>query len=237
MRRRRRKRSVPPPPPTFRKFQKVCRHFQEKEDATYRVASRYTTRSWGKTADVADGITVLLLLWNKAFYDRYRPRFRYLTRALEKNVTTINRLRRRSILSYHPKRDARDIRKIFQSLVEPLSAKGKKTPVGVAKALHLLAPEFLPLWDGRIARKYRCGWSKRKPPVSCYLKFVEEIQQVCKHIVADYTKTNRLPARIAVKRIEEHCCFGNFGRSLIKLVDEYNFEKFVRPFLANKRRK
>lgn len=229
MRRRRRKGSIPPRP-TFKEFQEVCRHFQKKEDATYRVASRYIRRSWGKTADVADGVKVLLLLWNKAFYDRYRPHFRQLTRALEKNATTINRLRRRSILFYQPKRDARDIRKIFQSLVEPLSAKGKKTPVGVAKALHLLAPEFLPLWDGRIARKYRCGWSKRKPPAFCYLKFVEEIQQVCKHIVGDYTKINRLPARIAVKRIEEDCCFGDFRRSLIKLVDEYNFEKFVRPF-------
>jgi hypothetical protein len=208
----------------------VCRRFQEKEDATYRVASLYIKRSWGKTSDVSDGIAVLLLLWNKAFYNRYRPRFRHLTRALEKNVATINCLRSRSILSYQPQQDARDITKVFQSLVQPLSAQGRKTPVGVAKALHLLAPNFLPLWDGRIARRYRCGWSKTKPSVSCYLKFVEEIRRVCEHIVRDYAKTNRVPARIAVKRIEEHCSFGDFGRSLIKLVDEYNFEKFVRPF-------
>lgn len=224
-----RRRQSAPPPPTFRELQKVCRRFQEREDATYRVASLYIKRSWGNTSDVSDGIAVLLLLWNKAFYNRYRPRFRHLTKALEKNVGTLNRLRSRSILSYQPQQDAHDITKVFQSLVEPLSARGKKTPVGIAKALHLLAPSFLPLWDGRIARKYRCGWSRKNPFASCYLRFVGEIQRVCEYIVADYVKTNRVTTRIAVKQIEEHCSFGDFGRSLVKLVDEYNFEKFVRP--------
>src|ERR1051325_5999064 len=33
--------------------------------------------------------------------------------------------------------------------------KGVGSPVGVAKALHLLAPGFFPLWDEKIAKAYR----------------------------------------------------------------------------------
>lgn len=34
-----------------------------------------------------------------------------------------------------------------------------KSPVAVAKALHLLAPHFFPLWDGRIAKSYKCYYN------------------------------------------------------------------------------
>ena len=33
---------------------------------------------------------------------------------------------------------------------------GRKSPVAVAKALHLLAPNFFPLWDNKIAGAYGC---------------------------------------------------------------------------------
>ena len=63
-----------PQRPTLREFQNGCLAFRkrEKRDAMYRVAMFLVERNWGKAADMADGLGVLLLTWNQAFY-RYGP--------------------------------------------------------------------------------------------------------------------------------------------------------------------
>jgi hypothetical protein len=225
-----------PRPPTFRHLQKACRKYQRSEKPAYRVTTLFLKPFKGPK-DVADGICVLLLIWNKAFYDRYgSPSCRDLTTALQKNSATIAKLRTRSILSYRPMRDDGNISSLFRSLRMALRKKGRRktkgkylyTPVGVAKALHLLAPDFLPAWDDSIARKYHCAWSKRKPAAARYLEFVNKIQEVCEHVVADYAKTNHVDRRTAVKRIEHECSPSNCRHSLVKLVDEYNFMRFVK---------
>jgi len=35
---------------------------------------------------------------------------------------------------------------------------GRKSPVAVAKALHLLAHDFFALWDDKIAKAYNCHY-------------------------------------------------------------------------------
>jgi hypothetical protein len=220
-------------PPTFRHFRQACRQFQRNEDPVYRVATAYVKTCWGKPKDVADGISVLLLIWNKAFYNRFGSlNFRRLAIALQQNAEIISQLRGRSISSYQPNRDARPVARLFQLLLEPLAAGGRRTPVGVAKALHLLAPRFLPLWDGRIARRYRCVWSNKKSAVLRYLEFLEKIQTICNHVVRDYADTNGIGMHLAASRVEEECSFNEKRRTLVKLVDEYNYVTFVRPFLS-----
>ncbi len=218
-----------PRPPAFPLLQKACAEFQRKEDPTYRVAVLFIENSWRKPKHVADGIGVLLLVWNKAFYNRRgSPNWRQLTTALERNCATVAKLRTRSILTNRPDSDYGDISRLFESLVKPLSAKGQKTPVGIAKALHLLAPGFLPIWDRQIARGYRCAWSNKKPAATRYLEFVQKIRGVCEHLVEDYSKSHNVNTRTAVEKIEEACSPRDCRRSLVKLVDEYNFLRFSR---------
>ena len=47
----------------YKKFEEY-----EKRDAMYKVATFLVSHFWGKPAEMADGLGVLLLTWNQAFY-------------------------------------------------------------------------------------------------------------------------------------------------------------------------
>ncbi|MHC1604889.1 MAG: hypothetical protein ACXQTP_02840 [Candidatus Methanofastidiosia archaeon] len=56
--------------PNHEEFLKVCEEFEkhEKRDAMYKVATSLVSYFWGKPLDMVDGLGVLLLTWNQAFY-------------------------------------------------------------------------------------------------------------------------------------------------------------------------
>ena len=80
-----------------------------------------------------------------------------------------------------------------------------RSPVGVAKALHLLAPKFFPLWDERIAKAkpYKCYYDKN--PAEKYVEFCKKTK-----IVADEVR-NYISCS---------------DKTLLKLIDEYNYSKY-----------
>lgn len=84
----------------------------------------------------------------------------------------------------------------------------KRSPVSVSKALHLLAPGFFPLWDDKISRAYGCYYSEN--PARKYILF-------CK-----YTKT-------IADKVKE--CTIRSDRTLIKLIDEYNYSKYTKKWI------
>src|SRR5437868_5259880 len=74
--------------------------------------------------------------------------FDALEKCIEANQELLNEYRKRDILSYALQDDA-VIKSLFQQFLEALkicegTVKGRRSPVGVAKALHLLAPAFFP---------------------------------------------------------------------------------------------
>src|SRR5262245_45793670 len=124
---------------------------RERRDAMYKTATFLVEHFWGKPSEVAEGLGVLLLVWNAACYRHGLFDFDALEKCIAANQHLLNEYRSRNILSYTPKDDAK-IRRLFQDFLEALKicqgkCKGRRTPVGVAKALHLLAPAFFPLWD------------------------------------------------------------------------------------------
>ncbi len=80
---------------------------------------------------------------------------------------------------------------------------GQKSPVAVAKALHLLAPHFFPLWDSKIARAYRCNYASN--PAEKYVAFSKMMQAIAER-ARSYTNESVKP--------------------LLKMIDEYNFVNF-----------
>ena len=58
--------------PCCKKFNKCRKEFKkrEKRDAMYKVTERLLSTSWknGNISDMTDGLCVLLLTWNQAFY-------------------------------------------------------------------------------------------------------------------------------------------------------------------------
>jgi hypothetical protein len=219
-------------PPRFEELRKACERYRLIDDPTYRVASLFIQNFWGNERDIADGLIVLLLVWNKAFYSRFgTPKPEPLAAVLRQRRREIDTVRSRNILEYEPEDDNRTIGHLYDSLITPLSVGKRQSPVAVAKALHLLSPHFLPPWDGRIARAYGCAWSDADKSVEMYLKFVQKFQSACQFVVQDYIARNRVDMQTGIQRIIAACCTEDPKKSLVKLIDEYNFIKIVEPTL------
>lgn len=200
--------------PSRSKFvQGVARfHSGEPRDSMYRIAKRLLREDWGKPAKMADDIGVLLLTWNQAFYRYGVFDFDRLAGALKRHMRELTSLRRRRILSLD-QRDERLVRRLFKVFLKALRIyEGKRrdstTPVGTAKALHLLAPNFFPLWDQYIASGYGCRYSG--DPTRAYIRFCFLMQNFVRH-VGHY----RPPLSARLKR------------NLLKRTDEYNYAKFT----------
>lgn len=144
-------------------------------DPFYRVATalvRLSKRRQNRVK-VADALAALLLTWNASFYTRNPGPRRRLVRDLDgllgKHRRALARLSGASIKSLRTHEE--DARSVFAAFDEKLG------PVGAAKALHLLAPRFFPLWDRAIAKAYLGGgMQKAGKNVDRYLRFMELVQ-------------------------------------------------------------
>jgi len=267
----------------------------EKRDAMYKVATFLVEYFWDKPRTIptiADGLGVLLLTWNQAFYRYGLFDFESLEKCISNNRPLIESFRSRNISSLSSNDDenikdlfgkflqalridsmrfsdnnirkytkkhleellncwgirhnATSLRTIYESIIEDARINGacefininqngsqkqyiqisvsmldntlwnsleskkliKKSPVAVAKALHLLAPNFFPLWDAKIAWAYGCRYNDR--PEEKYVSF-------CKitNAMADKLKG----------------CISRPDKTIIKLIDEYNYSKHTRNWI------
>jgi hypothetical protein len=184
----------------------------EKRDAMYKVATFLVSHFWGKPTDMADGLGVLLLTWNQAFYRYGIFDFDKLEKCIADNLQKITSFRNRDILSLSNS-DEDDIKDLFLEFLEALKIntgkmKGRKSPVAVAKTLHLLSPKFFPLWDDKIARAYGCYYNEK--PTEKYVSFCKITKNMADK-VKNYIDMN--------------------DKSLTKLIDEYNYSKYTQKWI------
>jgi len=127
-----------------------------------------------KTYTPAEAVFILLLTWNAPYFQRNPIDGKYYRRfdaVLATHRDLIRRCRQRSIEDFDEAKDAPELKRLFRDFNRLLK------PVGAAKALHLLAPSFFPLWDNAIA-KYRYGiWDLSWPG---YLEFIRIRQKQCR---------------------------------------------------------
>lgn len=201
--------------PTEQEFLEGVKQYElnEKRDAMYKVATFLITHHWGNPAEMADALGVLLLTWNQAFYRYGSFDFDELERTIDRNLPLLSEFRKRNILSLTPE-DESTIRRLFNEFLESLKisagkSAGKRSPVAVSKALHLLAPEFFPLWDDKIAKAHGIRYNYRSP-VQEYLAFCIISKQI-----ADRIKGYKIPTH----------------RSLLKLIDQYNYSKYTQGWI------
>ena len=188
----------------------------EQRDAMYKVATRLVKDYWGKHEEVTDGLGVLLLTWNQALYRYGMFDFSRLEQFLRRRDKELNTYRNRDIAEWADS-DDQAVQDIFNELLNALISIGKdgvnrKSPVAVAKALHLLAPAFFPLWDIAIAKGYGCYWYYSEDASSKYIAFSKKITDFC-----NYLKQNNVTDKT--------------GMTLIKIVDEYNYSKFTQQWI------
>ena len=102
---------------------------------------------------------------------------------------------------------------LFKAFLQALriasgKSRGRHSPVGVAKALHLLAPRLFPLWDFEIARQYRCDYVK--DPAEAYAEFCVLIRDL---------------------GVDLHPKVPPSEKSLVKRIDEYNYAKYTKHWI------
>ncbi len=87
----------------------------------------------------------------------------------------------------------------------------------MAKALHLLGPDFIPLWDEVIATTYGCYYADDAS--GNYLCFLRKSKDVAERLEKDE---------------DVRSLVGASGRTLLKLVDEYNYVTYTMPELKRR---
>jgi hypothetical protein len=149
----------------------------------------------------SEALSVLLLTWNNRFYVQRRRRFdeedyRQLDNLLEKHRQTLDGFRSRSILTFADA-DRSQIRALFEDFFAVVGA------TGVAKALHVRAPDFFPIWDSLIAPK-AYGLYRRDP--DSYIRLIEMTKQQIERAGQDVFTAN------PVKQIDEwNYCLHSMG--------------------------
>lgn len=207
---------------------------QEPRDAMYRVALDLVTEKWANAGDTADGLGVMLLTWNNAAYRYETFDFDKLEEFLEANRTELESFRDRRIETFSPNADSAPVKDMFGKTLEALATtkNKKRSPVGVAKALHLIAPNFFPLWDQAIAKGANCHWTS-KDPSSQYIAFIDYTQKVSAALNAEYRA--RSPAAAALPPAQDlagalsKLC--RRPKSLLKFIDEYSFARYTKGWI------
>jgi hypothetical protein len=197
---------------TIRDIKKAHSIFRNKEprDLFYRAATELVGLALEDRRfplSVGESLAVLLQTWNSAYYRFHKPEmkkhYRKIESRYEKYQTTLSSLRHRKI------EDLRDDEKpvvhdVFRNFEIVLG------PVGAAKALHLLAPRFFPIWDRAVANKYRVALVEAGKNAERYWRFMEVARCQCLKLKGKAPDS------------------GN----LLKWIDEYNYCKFSRRWMS-----
>jgi len=178
----------------------------------YRVTTFLLEHWWGRHADMVDALTVLLLTENAAFYkygmfDQHR-----LEKFLVEQWDVISSFRSRDIASLTAG-DHGTIRKLFIGFnvalqIQEGKARGRRSPVAVAKTLHLLGPGFFPPWDYEIANQYDCEYSEK--PANAYTRFCDIVQTIAVDL-ADRVSPS--------------------SKSLVKRIDEFHYAQYTKGWI------
>ena len=178
----------------------------EPRDLFYRAATELVTLALeGKTTlSVAESLAVLLQTWNSQYY-RFlsfnAEHFQALEAVVSSHRSTVVAYRPRSIMSFTTE-EYQVISDVFTAFELVLG------PVGAAKALHLLAPQFFPLWDRKIAKSYGISLDSAGQNSVEYLRFMT----------------------IAVSQVAQLNCNDKYD-GLLKRIDEFNYCRFTKGWL------
>ena len=146
---------------------------------------------------------MVLQTWNRRFYVSTGIRsdsqhFAEIESLLERHAQALDHYRGRGIQSLAPDEQA-DVEAIFDEFEEVLR------PVGAAKALHLLAPRFFPIWDRSIASGAGFWLGKRGTNANRYWRWMLRTQRECQQVGGETT----------------------WGPGLLKRIDELNYCRYT----------
>lgn len=178
----------------------------EPRDLFYRVATELVGLVIaGQTAiSLSEAVAVLLQTWNREFY-RFRGGFKTADFTAIDNLINSYRmlllaLREKNIHDFDP-RDRTAVIDLFERFEEVLG------PVGAAKALHVLCPTYLPIWDRKIAAGY-VGNLQTGRNGDRYWRMMEYVAAQSRCLLAD-----------------------GYNGNCLKAIDEYNYCHFTKGWI------
>lgn len=186
------------------------RAFREREHRgpVYFQARNIITTGCGHAECMADGIAKLLRCWQWSFYcGSFDPR--PLRECVAEHMDKINDLRDRRIQSLRCQ-DGTAVSELFDRFAAATARPrdGARSGVSAAKAIHLVAPGFLPLWDSSIALQYgRLFYDFG----STYVEFCWQMKTLT----------------AAVSSYVENCG----DRTVLKQVDEFNYSAYTKGWI------
>jgi hypothetical protein len=208
-----------------------CKRYikNEPRDLIYKIATRIVSQSLGEPSEVAEGITILLSTWNFAFYRGTLPDVDRLEKSIRERYHELKEFKVRDIESLTTD-DNELIEEIFNEFKIALRRGGRRpaeSPVSAAKALHLIAPNFFPLWDDSIAEGYGCGEMKSKD----YVHFMYKMREVAEGVIGSYIKEHGGDKMQALRKIWElyPVKIPEKEGKLLKWIDEYNWVNYFLP--------
>jgi hypothetical protein len=176
----------------------------EPRDVFYRTATVLVGLALRNEIPItlAESLAVLLQTWNKNFYRFHKEfnaaHFEEITGVLQSYQNLLTECRERCIEDLRPDDEER-LFPLFAAFEAVLG------PVGSAKALHLLAPRFFPIWDTKIAQHYGLGLSVSGSKKQKYWRFMLITQGQC----------------LVLRRAHWN------GDNSLKAIDEYNYCKYT----------
>jgi hypothetical protein len=213
---------------TLEALERGCRRFEAEEprDSMYRIARFFIEEWWTDEAKLVDALSVVLLTWNSAFYRYGAFDSGALEACIRENRPVIEGFRKRSISSV-VQADHEVADELFTSVSKALARVEEKkleTPVGCAKALHLLAPNFFPLWDQYIAPAYKCPYR-------------DELSHIAYRVFCDHTREIAGFVEKEIASAPASTKSWLMSKPLLKRIDEYNYVTFTLPELQKEREK
>ena len=193
---------------------------EEPRDAMYRISTKLIDNYWDSDFEVSNALGVLLLTWNSAFYRYGSLVYDQIEQSIKQNRAKLYGYRKREIFSLSES-EYDDIKATYNDFLCSLKSVGKKrtrvaekvsySPVSVGKALHLLCPNFFPLWDNKIAKAYGCQWHSSTISFQEYWKFIN----ISRKQSVELGEISQKP--LSLNDVGE-----------LKLIDEYNCIRFTK---------
>jgi hypothetical protein len=199
-------RATIPKPRDLERARAVFRE-HEPRDVFYRAALELVEGALrgDSRLKVSEALAVLLQTWDKAYYQHRsfdEQHMLDLDHLCESHETDVDLCRGMTLDELTPD-DERFVRDIYGDF------EGVLGPAGAAKALHLLAPAFFPLWDRAIAQACGLALQKTGSNSELYFRFMRLTQLQCRELRAA----------------------GAAGGDLLKRIDEYNYCRYTKGWL------
>lgn len=92
--------------------------------------------------------------------------------------------------------------------------------VAASKLLHMINPKLFVMWDNDIAD----GYSLKLNEKNYAYEFLPKMKKEVNEAISTYMQDNRCNRSVAINELQKQ----NSQRTLAKLADEYNFEKYTK---------